>query len=77
MYKYDIPYPKKGQFTLMYNGCPLNVSKNISYLRSKIKEHRNMMEEDGLYPSAKYEVVSKQGNAVYERQFSEGESIKK
>ena len=30
MYKYDIPFPKDGQLTLMYGGMPLNVSKRTN-----------------------------------------------
>lgn len=30
MYKYDTPFPKDGQLTLMYGGMPLNVSKRTN-----------------------------------------------
>ena len=49
MYKYDIPFPKDGQLTLMYDGMPLNVSKSKAYLIEKMKAHRYDMLKMGIY----------------------------
>lgn len=74
MLKYDIPYAKEGQFTLLANGVPINVSKSKSYLVEKMKAHRDMMcEGTDSPPSAKYSIVSPDGSTVYEKEFSQGE----
>ena len=58
MYKYDIPFPKDGQLTLMYDGMPLNVSKSKAYLIEKMKAHRDDMLKMGIYDkSAEYEII--------------------
>lgn len=51
MYKYDIPYPKKDQYALIFHNYPINISKNIDYLKRKMKAHRDEMgaEEEGTY----------------------------
>lgn len=40
MYKYDIPFPNKEQYTLLFrhdakSSIPINVAKSVSYLKTK------------------------------------------
>lgn len=75
MYKYDIPSPKKEQYTLLFGNdnkllIPINVSKSVPYLKTKINAHRNMMgtEDIGIYS-----IVDFDGKLIYTRTFSKGE----
>lgn len=70
MYVYDIPYPNKDQYMLLYRGMPINVSKNISYLKAKMKAHRDEMdsEEEGTYIIATHDE-----EVVYSHTFKKGE----
>ena len=70
MYKYDIPYPQKGQYTLLYCGVPINVAKSVSYLKAKMKAHRDDMGSDII---GTYTIVSPDGSITFTREFSKGE----
>ncbi len=70
MYKYDIPSSKGNQYTLLYNGTPINVAKSITYLKAKMKAHRDDVgsEEEGTYI-----IVAPNGSIIYDHEFSKGE----
>ena len=70
MYKYDIPFPKKDQYTLYYEGFPINVAKSVSYLKTKMKAHRDDM---GSENPGSYSIVAPDGGTVYTRVFEKGE----
>ena len=70
MYKYDIPFPKENQYTLLFNGAPINVSKNASYLKKKMKAHRDSM---GSEKSGSYEIKAPNGTTAYSRIYEKGE----
>ena len=70
MYKYDIPYPNKEQYALLYNGAPINVSKNVSYLKAKMKAHRDSMPEK---TKGTYTITAPGGGVIFTRVFEEGE----
>lgn len=70
MYKYDIPFPKKDQYTLYYEGFPINVAKSVSYLKTKMKAHRDDM---GSENSGSYSIVAPGGGTVFTRVFEKGE----
>ena len=75
MYKYDIPFPKDGQLTLMYDGMPLNVSKSKAYLIEKMKAHRDDMLTMGIYDkSAEYEIIDNDNNLIFKHIFQDGEA---
>ena len=75
MYKYDIPFPKDGQLTLMYDGMPLNVSKSKAYLIEKMKAHRDDMLKMGIYDkSAEYEIIDNDNNLIFKHIFQDGEA---
>ena len=71
MYKYDIPYPNKDQYALRVNGFPINVAKSISYLKTKMKAHRDEM---GTDKEVTYTIVTPDESVVYTRVFKIGES---
>ncbi|MBR2554569.1 MAG: hypothetical protein IKE94_06870 [Aeriscardovia sp.] len=71
MYKYDIPYPKQDQYALLFNGHPINVAKSLSYLKTKMKAHRDEM---GSEIESTYTIVTSNGDTVYTRIFSIGET---
>lgn len=79
MYKYDILLPQKGQFSLLvsYDGVswsnPLNVSKKVYYLKSKMKSHRDEMIKEGCDEKAYYRILDYDQNVVYEQCFQKGE----
>ncbi|MBR3004711.1 MAG: HRDC domain-containing protein [Lachnospiraceae bacterium] len=70
MYKYDIPYPKKDQYALLINNFPINVAKSISYLKTKMKAHRD---EYGSEEECTYTIVTPDLKPVYTRTFKKGE----
>lgn len=78
MYKYDISYPKKDQFTLLF--CTdgkswgiINVSKNVSYLKSKIKAHRDEMMDSGHVDVGYYSIEAPNKDIVFTQTFQKGE----
>ena len=74
MYKYDIPYPKKGQYSLHINGIPANNSKDELYLVEKMNAHRNEMVDNGLGDvQVEYTIVDPNGSVVLKKTFSKGE----
>ena len=70
MYKYDIPYPKKDQYALLCSNFPINVSKNISYLRTKMRAHRD---ECGSEEEVTYSIVTSDLKEVESHTFKKGE----
>ena len=70
MFKYDIPYAKEGQLTLLVNNVPINVSKKKSYLIGKMNAHRV---DCGKGYEAVYSIVDTDGNVVFSRRFAEDE----
>ena len=75
MFKYDIPYAKEGQMTLILNGIPINVSKKKSYLQDKMNAHRvSVCESDNSCPAASYEIIDTNGEIVFSKTFVEGET---
>ena len=70
MFKYDLPYAKKDQLTLLVDKVPINVSKKKSYLIEKMNAHRA---ECGKGCAATYTIVDANGTVIYSRQFSEDE----
>lgn len=74
MYKYDIPFPKKGQYSLLINGAPANNSKKKSYLIEKMNAHRNEMIDYGLGDEQiEYTIVDPNGSIVLKKVFAKGE----
>ena len=78
MYKYDIQYPKKNQFTLLFcidgkSWRIINVSKNISYLKSKIKAHRDEMIDSGHDDTGYYSIEAPNKDIVFSQTFQKGE----
>ena len=77
MYKYDIPYPKKDQFSLCscYDGkswAPLNFSKNISYLKTKMKAHRDDMVNAGYDDIIHYCIKDPEQKIIYTQTYQKG-----
>ncbi len=70
MYKYDIPYPQKDQYALLYKDVPINVAKSITYLKSKMKAHRD---EIGAEEADTYTIVTPDWDVVYTHTFQVGE----
>ena len=69
MYKYDIPYPKKDQYVLLFctdgkswNDALINMSKNVSYLKTKMKAHRDEMIESGYDDIGYYSFTQNHGD---------------
>lgn len=71
MYKFDIPSPKKDQYTLLYNGYPINVAKSVAYLKAKMKAHRD---DIGAKETGIYSITSPDGATVFSYVFNEGEA---
>lgn len=70
MYKYDIPYPKDDQYALLFNGLTINVSKNKSYLKGKMKAHRD---EVGANDIGAYSIKAPNGSIVFKHTYQVGE----
>ena len=75
MYKYDIPFPNKEQYTLLFghdakSSIPINVAKSVSYLKTKMKAHRDEM---GAEDIGVYSIVAPDGSLTYTRTFNKGE----
>lgn len=75
MYKYDIPFPNKSQYTLLFghntkSQIPINVSKNVDYLKRKMKAHRAELGADEI---GVYSIIAPDGTLTYTRTFSKGE----
>ena len=78
MYKYDIQYPKKDQFTLLFctdgkSWGVINVSKNVYYLKSKIKAHRDEMIYSGHDNTGYYSIEAPNKDIVFTQTFQKGE----
>jgi len=78
MYKYDIPYPKKDQFTLLFctdgkSWGVINVSKNVSYLKSKIKAHRDEIINSGHDDVGYYSIEAPNKEIVFAQTFQKDE----
>lgn len=80
MYKYDIPYPKKDQYALLFctdgkswNDAPINMSKNVSYLKTKMKAHRDEMIELGYDDIGYYCIQDPNKSVIYTKTFQKGE----
>lgn len=79
MYKYDIHIPKKGEYALCYSddgelwSAPLNVSKKIWYLNSKMKAHRDEMCAMGYVGKAYYRIEDSLQKVISTHIFQEGE----
>ena len=74
MYKYDIPFPKNGQYSLLINGAPANNSKKKSYLIEKMNAHRNDMIDSGFGDEqVEYTIVDPNGSVVFKKVFAKGE----
>ena len=69
MYKYDIPSPNEEQYTLLFNGGPINVSKSTSYLK-KMKTHRD---STGSAEIGSYEIKAPDGTTAFCRIYEKGE----
>ena len=66
MFKYDIPYPKQDQLSLLANGTPINVSKRKSYLTKKMKEQIEIMKQLGdCKNSIEYKIIDKDGKEIF------------
>lgn len=75
MYKYDIPFPNKEQYTLLFghdakSSIPINVAKSVSYLKTKMKAHRDEM---GANDIGVYSIVAPDGSLTYTHTFNKGE----
>lgn len=75
MYKYDIPFPNKEQYTLLFGhdakpSIPINVAKSVSYLKTKMKAHRDEM---GAEDIGVYSIVAPDGSLTYTHTFNKGE----
>ena len=75
MYKYDIPFPNKEQYTLLFghdakSSIPINVAKSVSYLKTKMKAHRDEMGADDI---GVYSIVAPDGSLTYTHTFNKGE----
>ena len=80
MYKYDIPYPKTDQYILLFctdgkswDDVPINMSKNVSYLKTKMKAHRDEMIELGYDDIGYYCIQDPNKNVIYTKTFQKGE----
>ena len=80
MYIYDIPYPKKGQYVLLFctdgkswDDVPINMSKNVSYLKTKMKAHRDEMIELGYDDVGYYCIQDPNKETIYTKTFQKGE----
>lgn len=75
MYKYDIPFPKKDQYTLLFGHdtkslTPINVAKSVSYLKTKMRAHRDEMGADDI---GVYSIVAPDGSLSFTRTYNKGE----
>ena len=78
MYIYDIKLPNNNQYSLHYgkneNEClrcsPLNVSQKVSYLKSKIKSHRDISDTN---EEACYIILTPKKEVVFIKNYSKGE----
>ena len=78
MYIYDIKLPNKKQYSLHYgkneDEClkrnPINVSQKISYLKSKIKSHRDTTD---IHEEACYLILSPKKEVVFIKNYFKGE----
>ena len=75
MYKYDIPFPNKEQYTLLFghdakSSVPINVAKSVSYLKTKMKAHRDEMDANDI---GVYSIVAPDGSLTYTHTFNKGE----
>ena len=75
MYKYDIPFPNKEQYTLLFGHdakslIPINVSKNVAYLKAKMKAHRDEIGADSI---GIYSIVAPDGTLAFTHTFNKGE----
>lgn len=76
MFKYDILYAKPGQYTLLFNEIPINVSKHIDYLKEKLASHRNMTLDDNWpIETAVYKIIDNNQNILYQQSFKGSERI--
>lgn len=79
MYKYDIPYPKKDQYVLLFNtdstktDSPINMAKSVPYLKAKMKAHRDAMVELGYDDKAFYCILAPNKDIVFTKTFQKGE----
>ena len=79
MYIYDIPYPKKDQFVLLFSpndklsGPPINMSKNVSYLKAKMKAHRDEMVDLGYDGVAYYCIKNPNKEVIFTKTFQKSE----
>ena len=78
MCKYDIRYPNKNQYSLLYSHDgklwgPVNVSKNISYLKTKLKAHRDEMLDFGYDDIGYYRIEAPNKDIIFTRTFQKGE----
>lgn len=66
MFKYDIPYAKPGQLSLLANGIPINVSKNKSYLIKKMEEQIDLVKQNGdCKNSIEYTIIDEEGKTIF------------
>ena len=77
MYKYDIPHPNKDQYSLCssHDGkswYPLNVSKNTSYLKTKMKAHRDEMVDAGYDEEIHYCIKDPNQTIIFTKSFQKG-----
>lgn len=75
MYKYDIPFPNKEQYTLLVGHdanslFPINVAKSVSYLKTKMKAHRDEIGSDDI---GVYSIVAPDGSLIFTHTFNKGE----
>ena len=73
MYLYDIPYPKKGQMALTFNGVNIICSKIKSYLIEKMKAYQDEVYDNQEIPKFEYEIVTYEGESVYRQSYLPGE----
>lgn len=74
-YKYDIPFPNKEQYTLLFGHdaksfTPINVAKSVSYLKAKMKAHRDDCGADDI---GVYSIIAPDGTNAYTHTFNKGE----
>ena len=75
MHKYDIPFPNEQQYTLLFGYdaeslTPINVAKSVSYLKSKMKAHRDACGADS---KGFYSIIAPDGTTVFTYTFVKDE----
>lgn len=77
MTKYDISYANKEQYSLFFSidggSCGLiNRAKSVSYLKGKMKAHRDQMVDAGYDDVGYYSIKAPNNDIIYTQTFSKG-----